>query len=105
MTNKPKDPELEQPAIAIQPDYIRLPKWGARCQHTGLTRSCLDLLTRPQPANDFRPPVRSKILKMTGQKSGIKLIDYRSLRIYLDGLPDASRNKRKGMDQPRGRRN
>jgi hypothetical protein len=38
--------------------------------------------------------VRSKIFKMTGQKSGIKLIDFRSLRVYLDGLPDASRDKR-----------
>jgi hypothetical protein len=31
---------------------------------------------------------------MTGQKSGIKLIDFRSLRIYLDELPDGSRHNR-----------
>jgi hypothetical protein len=82
--------ELESAA----PAYIRLPKWGQRCPQTGLTRTALDQLTRPQPINDFRPPVRSKILKMTGQKSGVKLIDFRSLRVYLDGLPDASRDKR-----------
>lgn len=82
--------ELETAA----PAYIRLPKWGQRCPHTGLTRTALDQLTRPQNANDFRPPVKSKILKMTGQKSGVKLIDFRSLRTYLDGLPDASRDIR-----------
>src|ERR1700674_2609888 len=76
------------------PAYIRLPKWSDRCPHTGLTRTALDQLTRPQVINDFRPPVRSKIFKMTGQKSGVKLIDYRSLRIYLDGLPDGSRDRR-----------
>jgi hypothetical protein len=75
----------------VQPAYIRLPKWGERCPFTGLTRSALDLLTRAQPGNNFRPPVRSKLFKQTGQKSGIKLIDYRSLRIFLDGLPDGSK--------------
>ena len=76
---------------ANDPAYIRLPRWGEREPLTGLTRTALDLLTRAQPGNDFRPPVRSKLFKQTGQKSGIKLIDYRSLRIYLDGLPDGSK--------------
>ena len=73
-----------------EPAYVRLPRWGAREPNTGLTRTALDLLTRPQEANNFRPPVKSKILKQTGQKQGIKLIDFRSLRIYLDGLPDGA---------------
>ena len=84
--------EIEIPDIPLV--YIRLPRWGERDPSTGLTRTALDQLTRPQPINDFRPPVKSKIFKMTGQKSGVKLIDFRSLRIYLDGLPDASRDKR-----------
>jgi hypothetical protein len=79
---------LTSKQITLEPAYIRLPKFGERCPLTGLSRSALDLLTRAQPANDFRPPVRSKILKQTGQKQGIKLIDYRSLRTYLDGLPN-----------------
>jgi hypothetical protein len=76
------------------PAYIRLPKSGNADPHTGLSRSALDLLIRPQPGNDFRPPVKSKMLKMTGDKRGIVLIDFRSLRIYLDGLPAGSRAKR-----------
>jgi hypothetical protein len=74
---------------AIAPIYIRLPKWGERDPHFGLTRTALDQLTRPQPFNKFRPPVKSKILKMAGEKSGVKLIDFASLREYLDNLPDA----------------
>jgi hypothetical protein len=69
------------------PDYIRLPKPGSTCPHTGLNRSALDLLIRPQPGNNFRPPVKSKTMRMTGTKRGIVLIDYRSLRIYLNDLP------------------
>ena len=78
----------EPDAHAIAPIYIRLPKWGARCPHSELTRIALDQLTRPQPINKFRPPVKSKMFKMAGQKSGIKLIDFASSREYLDNLPD-----------------
>jgi hypothetical protein len=70
------------------PDYIFLPKSGTPCPRSSLTRSALDLLTRPQSANNFRPPVKSKIFKQTGEKVGRRLIDYRSLRKYLDNLPD-----------------
>jgi hypothetical protein len=84
---------LNQELGFVEPAYVRLPKWGARCPFTGLTRSALDLLTRAQALNNFRPPVRSKLLRQTGQKAGIKLIDYRSLRAYLDALPDGSRGE------------
>jgi hypothetical protein len=83
------EPELE----SATPAYIRLPKWGVRDPHFGLTRTALDQLTRPQPFNKFRPPVKSKILKMAGQKSGIKLISYVSLKAYVDGLPDVGADK------------
>ena len=92
-------PATDTDSQLAPPSYIRLPKWGGRCPHTGLTRTALDQLTRPQPINNFKPPVRSKILKVTGQKSGVKLIDYRSLRIYLDGLPDGSRDRRGDKEQ------
>jgi hypothetical protein len=78
------------------PDYLRLPKWGERDPHFGLSRTALDQLTRPQPFNNFRPPVKSKILKMAGSKSGIKLISYASLRAYVDGLPDVGREQSVG---------
>jgi hypothetical protein len=84
-------PELEI-EIPAQPVYVRLPSWGERDPYFGLTRTALDQLTRPQPFNDFRPPVKSKILKMAVSKSGIKLISFSSLKSYIDALPDVSRD-------------
>ena len=73
-----------------EPVYIRLPRFGERCPYTNLTRSALDLLTRAQAANNKRPPVRSKILKLTGKKEGMRLVDFASLRAYLDSMPDGA---------------
>jgi hypothetical protein len=72
---------------ANEPRYIRLPRGGHLCPHSNLSRSALDLLTRPQEKNDFSPPVASKILKQTGQQKGIRLVDYQSLMRYLKSLP------------------
>jgi hypothetical protein len=83
-------PELDR---VYSPDYLRLPKWGERDPYFGLTRTALDQLTRPQPFNNFRPPVKSKIFKMAGSKSGIKLISYSSLKAYVDALPDVGRDQ------------
>jgi hypothetical protein len=47
----------------------------------------MDLLTRPQEANNYKPPVASRILRQTGQKKGIRLIGYQSLMNYLKSLP------------------
>jgi hypothetical protein len=69
------------------PRYIRLPRSGTPCPYTALSRSALDLITRPQEANGFRPLVASKIFKQVGQKKGIRLISYKSLMAYLDHLP------------------
>jgi len=68
------------------PDFIRLPSTGYKCPHSKLNRSALDLLVRPQKANNYKPPVKSKRLFLTGSKRGIVLIDYRSLKLYLNGL-------------------
>jgi hypothetical protein len=48
----------------------------------------MDKLVRPQPCNNFDPPVESRILKMQGQKRGIRLISYSSLTKHLAALPD-----------------
>lgn len=47
----------------------------------------MDKLVRAQAINDFRPPVKSKVLKLAGDKRGIVLINYRSLLDFLDSLP------------------
>jgi hypothetical protein len=68
---------------SFDPSFIRLPKPGAHCPYTQLSRSALDLLVRPQKANNFRPPVVSKVVKREGTTRGIRLISYPSLQRYL----------------------
>jgi hypothetical protein len=87
-TTRPKEKPARDPEVV--PAHIRLPQYGARCPYTGLTRSALDLLTRAQSANEFNPPVKSKVLRQSGTEAGIKLIDFRSLRDYLDNLPSGA---------------
>jgi len=70
------------------PVFIRLPRYGISCPYTGLSRSALDLLTRPQAKNDFKPPVKSKIFRAEGKGKGIRLIEYASLMAYLGRLPE-----------------
>jgi hypothetical protein len=74
----------------VVPEFIELPKSGIREPHTRLTRSALDLLTRPQKANDFNPPVQSRLLFQTGSKKPRRLVHYPSLLAYLHSLPDGA---------------
>ena len=70
----------------LKPEWLRLPARGARCPYTGLSRSTLNELTIPGPANDGRPPVKSVVLRKRGALRGIRLISYDSLMRYLSEL-------------------
>ncbi|VGO18227.1 hypothetical protein [Pontiella sulfatireligans] len=69
-----------------KPEWIRLPKPGERCIHTGLSRSTMNELVIPSDANDYLPPVRSAVIKKRGAMRGIRLISYDSLMGYINGL-------------------
>lgn len=69
-----------------KPEWIRLPKPGERCIYTGLSRSTLNELTIPSDANDYRPPVRSAVIKKRGAMRGIRLISFDSLMHYIESL-------------------
>jgi hypothetical protein len=88
-----RSPEPEKPEVP-DPLYIRMPRSPAHCPYTSLARSTLDLLVRPQAMNDWNPPVKSKLMRQTGGKPKIRLINYRSLKEYLESLPDDSQLKR-----------
>ena len=81
-----------QPAKA--PRYIRLPAGGSYCPITGLSRTALDLVSRPQKANDFRAPVKSHIFLQPGSTKGVRLIDLASLLDYINGLPTISQQQK-----------
>lgn len=70
--------------------YIRLPKPGKRCSITQLNRSAMNNLILACKANNFRPPVKSSVLKKDNARRGIRLIDYRSLMDYLESQTDKS---------------
>ena len=77
---------LEVPTAAqllSRPEFIRLPKPNALCPYTGLSRSYADGLILPTAANSHKPPVRSFVLRKRGAKSGVRLIDYASLRKFI----------------------
>ena len=74
----------------FQPQFIRLPPTGDQDPHTGLSRSSLDLLTRPQKENGFSPPVKSRIVKIKQSSRGVRLIDFADLLRYLNTLSNES---------------
>src|SRR4051812_49324395 len=67
----------------LRPEFIRLPKPGKQCQHTGLSRSAVNELILPTEANGHKPPVKSFVLRKRGAKTGIRLIEYDSLASYI----------------------
>jgi hypothetical protein len=76
---------LEQKEIT-RPEYVRLPAPGARCNLTGLSRSTMAELAVPCAANDYKPPVKSVVIKKRGATRGIRLINYDSLIDHLKSL-------------------
>jgi hypothetical protein len=77
--------------------WIRLPRAGSRCPVSGLSRSSLATLVRPESRNQFRPPVEARILKRRGAARGIVLINRASLLEYINDLPSVGVQ---GADQP-----
>jgi len=73
-------PRIQTPA---EPEFLRLPPPGVRCPFTGLSRSALNELILPTELNGFKPPVRSFCIRRRGARTGIRLIDYASLKAYI----------------------
>jgi hypothetical protein len=76
-------------AVLPVPEYMRLPLPGTIDPVASLNRTALDKLTRPQQCNDYKPPVRSIIIRGgKGKDRGIRLISTKSLLEYLNSLPN-----------------
>jgi hypothetical protein len=71
------------PARAFEPETMRLPRPGEHDPHFGLARSFLNTLVLPTLENDFKPPVRSYVIRRRGARTGVRLIDYQSLKTYI----------------------
>ena len=69
--------------LPIRPLYLRVPRSGEHCPHTGLTRSMLLALVLPAQSNDFCPPVESFLRLKPGATKGIRLIVWASLENHI----------------------
>jgi hypothetical protein len=83
-------PRLQAPA---EPEFLRLPPPGVRCPFTGLSRSALNELILPTEQNGFTPPVRSFCLRKRGAKTGIRLVDYASLKAHIRSNAEPAGNQ------------
>ena len=63
-------------------DLMRLPRARQRGPIFGLSRSFLNELILGCPKNQHRPPVRPVVLRRRGARTGVRLIDFDSLRAY-----------------------
>lgn len=59
----------------------------------GLSRSYLNYLVLPTPSNNFRPPVKSSVLRRRGARTGVRLINVESLRAYIENHEDLTHLK------------
>lgn len=71
------------PGTRLTPEFIRLPAPGSACPWTGLKRTALNQLVLPCVENEFKPLVRSFVLRKRGQRTGIRLIDFESLVTHI----------------------
>jgi hypothetical protein len=79
--------QMEIPPLNVAqthpPEFLRLPPPGQLCAWTGLSRSAINELVLATPRNDFKPQVKSFCLRQRGAKTGIRLVDYSSLRLHI----------------------
>jgi hypothetical protein len=87
-------PLKSSPLAPTLPLTTRLPKTGQKEPISGLGRTQLDLLVRPQAGNGYSAPVRSHILAVKGNSRGIRLIDVQSLVTYISSLSSEQPGKK-----------
>jgi hypothetical protein len=75
-------PPTNSPTVGA-PEFLRLPRPGRLCPHTGLSRSYINSLILPSGANGHRPPVKSFVIRKRGARTGVRLVDYQDLRRYI----------------------
>lgn len=88
LTRTPVEVPPRMVVVPIVPEFVRLPKPGELCPFTGMARSALNGLILPTEANNHKPPVRSFVLRKRGARTGIRLIDFRSLVGYVRQHPE-----------------
>jgi hypothetical protein len=81
--NVSSDPLRFAVHVKTTAEFMRLPPAGEPDPIFGLKRGFLNLLILPCRANDWRPPVKSIILRRKRARKGVRLIDIASLRQFI----------------------
>jgi hypothetical protein len=77
------DPLAVAAHVGLEPEFIRLPRDGERDPVFGLSRGFLNTLVLACKANGYQPAVKSCVLRRRGARTGVRLINLKSLREYV----------------------
>jgi hypothetical protein len=83
LTSAPLEVPRRSIATSPMPEFVRLPKPGTLCPYTGLTRGTLNSWILPMKSNGFKPPVKSYVIRRRGARTGVRVIQYESLRRWI----------------------
>ena len=78
------DPLRFAVSVKTQAEYMRVPPSGEHDPIFALKRSFLNLLILPCRENNWRPPVKSVVIKRKGSRKGVRLVEIVSLRAYIE---------------------
>lgn len=67
-----------------KPEYIPVPRTGTKCPHSGLSRSGIYNLIRPNKANGYKAVVASCVVRLPEKTRGRRMVRLASLMEYLD---------------------
>jgi hypothetical protein len=82
--NQPNDDPLKfAVSVKTEAEFMRLPPAGEHDPIFALKRSFLNSLILPGPENNWRPPVKSIVLRRKRARKGVRLIEIVSLRAYI----------------------
>ena len=71
-----------------EPVMFRLPKTGEADPYFGGSRTFWNERVLPTAENNFKPTVKSVVVKQRGARKGIRFIVFASARAYFDALAE-----------------
>lgn len=75
-------------AAQPSPVTLRLPRVGTVDPFFGCARTFWNQRVLPTAENNFKPPIRSIVVKQSGAKRGIRLIVFESAKSYFLALAE-----------------
>lgn len=89
-----------QGRVSIRPECFRLPSGRERDPHFGLGRSYWNGLILATPANDYKPKVKSYVIRRRGSRTGVRLIDYDSAMAFIKQHQEKFQTPTRSVAQP-----